>query len=85
MTTLIAQGSLDRRVGRRAALRALAKKRSQARALHDCALTLGLIPGRERDANNVSKEAAIADAEIRKMLADMTTDMLNEADALLAT
>lgn len=74
MTTLEAQVPLDRRVGRRAALRAIAEKRGQARALHDCALTLCGIPGRERDANNVSKEAAIADAEVEKMLADMTAN-----------
>lgn len=43
------------------------RKRRQARALHDFALYLGQITGRERDANMVSKEAALADAEIEKM------------------
>ena len=81
MTTPIAQGPLDRKVGRRAALRAIAEKRRQARALHDYALTLGTIPGRERDANNVSREAAIADAEVAKMLADMTANVEGERDA----
>ena len=65
----MAQGPVDRRVGRLAELRPIAEKRRQARALHDCALILGTIPGRERDANNVSKEAAIADAEVMQMLA----------------
>ena len=52
-------------------LREIARKRRQARALHDCVLVLGLVPGRERDANVVSIEAAILDAEWRQMLADL--------------
>ena len=56
--------------------RAIAEKRRQARALHDCALAIGTIPGRERDSNSVSKEAAIADAEVAQMLASMTANAL---------
>jgi len=46
------------------------RKRGEARELHACARRLGLMPGRERDANNVSKEAAILDAEVEQMLCD---------------
>lgn len=73
-TAPIAQGPADRRVSRLAELRAIAEKRRQARALHDCALAIGTIPGRERDSNSVSKEAAIADAEVAQMLASMTAN-----------
>ena len=49
-------------------MRAIDRKRKQAKALHGYALHLMATPGRERDANNVSKEASIADAEIEKMV-----------------
>lgn len=62
------QGPLERRVSR---LRKIARKRRQAKVLHESVLWLGAIPGRERDTNTVSKEAAILDAEWRRMLADL--------------
>lgn len=62
----------ERRVSR---LREIARKRRQAKALHDCVLWLGAMPRRERDANNVSKEAAILDAEWRQMLADLPANV----------
>ena len=49
-------------------MRAIDRRRQQAKALHGYALQLMDTPGRERDANNVSKEASIADAEIEKMV-----------------
>jgi len=57
---------LDRTVGRRPAPEraGLAAKIMQARALHDLVLTLGTKPGSERSANDVSREAAIMDAQI---------------------
>jgi len=55
-----------------AGLRAIASKRRMARNLHDCVLWLGVIPGREVDANTVSKEAAILDVEWRQMLASLS-------------
>lgn len=69
-------GPHERRVSRHDALRAIVKKRKQARALHDCALMLGATHGRERDANNVSKEAAIADDEVARMITDMTANAI---------
>lgn len=58
-------GPVQRRVGRLEPGRAgLAAKIVQARALHDLVLTLGAAPGSERSANDVSREAAIMDAEI---------------------
>lgn len=39
---------------------------NRARQLHDLALSLCLIPGCERHANIVSKEAEIADVEVRQ-------------------
>jgi hypothetical protein len=41
-------------------------KRRRASQLHDLALSLCLIPGCERHANIVSKEAEIADAEVQQ-------------------
>lgn len=56
---------VQRPVGRLEPKRAgLAAKIVQARALHDLVLTLGAAPGSERSANDVSREAAIMDAEI---------------------
>lgn len=63
---------LDCRVSR---LCEIARKRRQAKALHACVLYLGALPGRERDANNVSKEAAILDAEWRRMQADLPANV----------
>ena len=56
---------LDRTVGRPASDGAgLAAKIVQARALHDLVLTLGAKSGSERSANDVSREAALMDAQI---------------------
>jgi len=57
--------------GRFQALRSIAAKRRDARALHDAARRIALRPGRERDANVVSKEAAMLDAEVDQMLAKL--------------
>ena len=51
------------------ALRSIAQKRREACDLHSMARRLGSIPGRERDANVVSKEAAIVDAEVDRLVA----------------
>jgi hypothetical protein len=40
---------------------------------------IGTKPGRERDANTISKEAALADAEWRKMLADLPANLNSPA------
>lgn len=57
---------VDRVVGRLEPKReGLAAKIVQARALHDLVLTLGARPGRERSANDVSREAALMDAQIK--------------------
>lgn len=62
-------------------LREIACKRRQASAMHNLALSFAIKPGRERDANNVSKEAAILDAEWRQMLADLQAKMEMDMDA----
>ena len=61
-------GPFDRGDGRVDALRSIEQMRRQSKALHDFVVQLAGIPGRERDANNVSREAAILDAEIALML-----------------
>jgi hypothetical protein len=53
--------------------RDIARKKRQAKELHRLALRLGVKPGRELDANNVSKEAAALDGEWRQMLAGIAT------------
>ncbi|MFN8995628.1 MAG: hypothetical protein ACK5X3_18445 [Pseudomonadota bacterium] len=58
-------GPVERMVGRPGTRRTgLAEKIVQARALHNLVLKLGVTPGKERSANDVSREAAIMDAEI---------------------
>ncbi len=57
--------------GRLCRLLEIARKRQQAEALHGYARRLALQSGREHDANHVSKEAAIVDAELRQLLADL--------------
>jgi hypothetical protein len=59
------QGPVERRVGRLVPERAgLADKIVQTCALHALVLTLGAKPGSERSANDVSREAALMDAQI---------------------
>lgn len=50
-------------------LRSVARKRREASALHGAARRIGAIPGRERDANTLSREAEILDSEWRQQLA----------------
>lgn len=58
-------GPLQRPVGRLEPKRAgLAAKIEQASALHALVRTLGAKPGSERSANDVSREAALMDAQI---------------------
>lgn len=65
MTSQAVGPRLDPPVGRLVPEReGLAQKIVQARALHDLVLRIGVKPGRERSANDVSREAAIMDSEI---------------------
>ena len=85
-TTNAGDGPVERSVGRPVEQRAdLAAKMRQARALHDLVLTLGLRPGSERFANDVSRETAIMDAEIAALLRELPAQVPNEHGHLLTT
>lgn len=80
-----AAGPVQRPVGRPVPKRSgLAALIEQASALHALVLTLGGKPGCERSANDVSREAALMDAQIERELWSWVRSVMGQGAAIRA-